>query len=320
MIKNKKGLKLFFRFFVSLILLYYIVSGANLSEIFRSIENVDLKILSFAFSLHFIGIMLSSIRWKILLSAQGISSNLLFLFKSYMVASFLNHFLPSTIGGDSNRAYDSWRLSDNKEKAFAVVLLDRFMGLLTLLLFALISMILSPDLAKIIPNLWYWMILLSIGSIAIIWFIFSPPFRIFRKIEKKNKGLLKKVSGFIYKMDVAFSEFSNKKKYISPAFWLSVLLQFNVVLYYYSISLALGLDLLFIDLFLYVPLLIFITMIPISFNGIGLRENALFLFFAPLGILKAQAIAFAWIEYGMLICLGLIGGIIYFLGNKLAHE
>ncbi|MFZ1289729.1 MAG: lysylphosphatidylglycerol synthase transmembrane domain-containing protein [Melioribacteraceae bacterium] len=298
---------------ISLLLLYFIIHNVEISEIFESIKNAKFEVLIFAFSLHFIGLMLSSLRWKVLLNSQNVNSKIFFLFKSYLVASFFNHFLPSTIGGDSVRAYDSWRLGDNRERALAVVILDRFLGLLTLLLFALISMVLSPDLVKLIPNLWFWAGLLSIGAIGLIWFIFSPPNVLFKKIEKKNKGLLAKVSGFIYKIDVAFSRFSNKRIYILAAFLLSILLQFNVVFYYFAISFALGLNVLFIDLFLIVPIVIIVTMIPISFNGIGLRENALFLFLTPFGVLQSQAIAFAWIEYVMLIFLGIIGGIIYML-------
>jgi len=54
-------------------------------------------------------------------------------------------------------------------------------------------------------------------------------------------------------------------------------------------------------------------MIPISVNGVGLREAALFLFLSQFGVLKSEAIAFAWIEYSMLLILGAIGGIVYTL-------
>ncbi|MCB0753674.1 MAG: flippase-like domain-containing protein, partial [Ignavibacteriae bacterium] len=234
-----------------------------------------------------------------------------FLFKSYLVASFFNHFLPSTVGGDSIRAYDSWKLGDNKEKAFAIVILDRFLGLFTLLIFAIIAMLYSPDLHDKIPQFWFWVFILSIGAATIIWFIFSPPTKFLNKIAQSNKGIVSKFAGIIYKMDVIFSEYVNKKLDLLFAFILSILLQSNVVFYYFAISTALGLPVVLIDYFLIVPLTIFITMIPISFNGIGLRESALFLFLSTYGVLQSEAIAFAWIEYGMLLLLGIIGGIIY---------
>ena len=38
---------------------------------------------------------------------------------------------------------------------------------------------------------------------------------------------------------------------------------------------------------------------------------ALFFFFSFYGIPKTEAIAFAWIEFSMLLLLGIIGGIVY---------
>lgn len=298
---------------ISILLLYFILRDVNFNDILSAIKEADFLILLLAFSLHFIGLLLSSIRWQILLKAQHIDSKLKFLFKSYLVASFFNHFLPSTVGGDSIRTYDSWKLGENKEKAFAVVILDRFLGLLTLLLFAVISMILSPHLSDKIPGIIFWIFLITIGALLIVWFILSPPLKYFENLKNKNKGIISKIAGFIFKIDTAFSQFSDKKGKLFSALGLSFLLQLNVVFYYYLISQSLGLEVAFIDYFLIVPLTIFITMIPISFNGVGLRESALFLFLSQFGVLQAEAIAFAWLEYGMLLLLGIIGGIFYTL-------
>lgn len=306
-------LSFFVKIIISILLMYYVVHDVNFEEIFAAIKSAKFSVLFFAFLLHFVGLFLSSVRWKILLKAQNIDSKLRFLFQSYLVATFFNHFLPSTVGGDSIRTFDSWKLGENKEKAFAVVVLDRFLGLLTLLIFAIISIILSPDIAKVVPNIHLWMIILSFGAAIIIWFILSPPMNFFKQLKEKKNGIVGIVAGLIHKVDVAFSKFSDKKESLLFAFLLSFLLQFNVVLYYYGISFALGLNVTFIDFFLIVPLTIFITMIPISFNGLGLRENALFLFLSPFGVLQTQAIAFAWIEYSMLLVLGTIGGTVYML-------
>ncbi len=305
--------KFIIKIIISAILLYFVVHKVNFKEIFWAIENANFNILLFALFLHIIGLFLSVLRWKILLTIQNVKAKIGFLYLSYWVATFFNLFLPSTVGGDTVRAYDSWKLGDNKEKAFAVIILDRFLGLLALLIFAVISIMFSDDIAKIVPGIHFWAFVISLGAGIIIWFIVSPPLEFFLNLSKNQKGLIGKIAGLINKIDIAFSRFTNKKKSLFLAFILSILLQLNVVLYYYAISLALNLKVEFIDYFLIVPLTIFITMLPISFNGIGLRENALFLFLAPFGVLLSQAIAFAWIEFGMLLIIGAVGGIIYML-------
>ncbi|MCP5063718.1 MAG: flippase-like domain-containing protein, partial [Ignavibacteriae bacterium] len=149
----KSHLKLAVKIFISGILVYFIVKDVNFDDIFESFKSSDKLKLILAFSLHAVGLTVSAIRWKVLLNAQGVQSKIGFLIKSYMVATFFNHFMPSTVGGDSVRAYDSWRLGENKTKALAVVMVDRFMGLLTLLVFVIIATFFTEKITSKIPNL-----------------------------------------------------------------------------------------------------------------------------------------------------------------------
>ncbi len=275
--------------------------------------SANIWILLLAFSLHAIGLYVSALRWHILLGAQNVDSKVSFLFKSYLVATFFNHFLPSTVGGDSVRAYDSYRLGKDKADAFAVVIVDRFMGLLTLLIFVIISMFFTDKITEKIPDLGLWVALLIAGFLGIIWFVFTPDLKIFEYLKNSGNKIIAKIGSLLYKIANAFWQFSSKKSILFKALLLSIILQTNVVFYYYLISVGLHFSIPFYNFFLIVPLTIFIMMLPISVNGIGLRENALYFFFSFYGILKSQSIAFAWTEFAMLLLLGIIGGITYVL-------
>lgn len=279
----------------------------------ESFKSSNKLILVLAFSLHAVGLTVSAIRWKVLLKAQNVDAKIGFLIKSYMVATFFNHFMPSTVGGDSVRTYDSWRLGENKSKALAVVMVDRFMGLLTLLIFVIIATFFTEKITSQIPNLTLWLILLSAGAVSIVVFILSPPLKLFERLTQNKNKIVKKIGSLFYRLGSAFSQFSTKKEALVKALGLSILLQANVVFYYFLISEALSFNIDIINFFLIVPLTIFIMMIPISLNGIGLRENALFFFLSFYGIVKSQAVTFAWLEYGMLLVLGILGGIVYAL-------
>lgn len=311
--KFNSHVKLAIKIFISGVLLYFIVKDVNFDEIFESFGSSNKLILVVAFSLHAVGLTISAIRWRVLLEAQGIKSKIGFLIQSYLVATFFNHFMPSTVGGDSVRAYDSWRLGENKAKAFAVVMVDRFMGLLTLLIFVIVAFFFTGKITSQIPYLNIWLIILAAGAISIIWFILFPPLKLFIKLQNNSNSIVKKVGSLFHKLGSAFVQFSEKKEALLKALFLSLLLQANVVFYYFLISEALGFNIDFINYFLIVPLTIFIMLIPISLNGIGLRENALFFFLSFYGVLKSEAVTFAWLEYGMLLILGVIGGIVYAL-------
>lgn len=307
----KKNLLFVLKVVISATLLYFLVRGVNFDDILTTLKSADKLLLVFAFLLHGIGLYVSALRWKVLLKAQNVDSKIMYLVKSYIVGIFFNHFMPSTIGGDSVRAYDSWRLGENKAKALAVIVIDRLMGLLALLTFVLIATFFAQEITNNIPSLYLWLALLSSIILGLLWFIFLPPIKLVQKIVESRIPLLSKIAGLFLKIANAFVQFNSKKPALVKSFILSVLLQANVVFYYYLISVALGFNISIEHFFLIVPLTIFIMMIPISLNGIGLRENAFAFFFSFYGIAKSQAISFAWTEFSMLLILGVIGGVVY---------
>jgi len=155
-------------------LMYWILQGTDLREIIYSIQAAHLPLLVAAFSLSFLGYFISVNRWRILLKAQGISARVYYLIKSFMVSTFFNNLLPSTIGGDVIRVYDTWRLGVPKGSALAVILVDRFLGLLALMLVAVLGFFASNSFAGEIPFLSVWVF----GGLSLlllfVWVVFNP--------------------------------------------------------------------------------------------------------------------------------------------------
>jgi glycosyltransferase 2 family protein len=292
---------------VSAGLIYWLLRGTELAAIWQAIQGASLWLLLLAFSLHLGGFIISSYRWQLLLRVRHTQASIPFLLKSYMVAVFFNNFLPSTIGGDAYRAYDSWRLGQTKSDSVAIVFVDRFLGLFSLALFALLSAFIGNELTESIGSLYLWLALGAIGMLGMIWIMFVPSPRLVKLIQTIQFPLWRKVKILVE----AFLAFQGEQKALVKALVLSMLLQVNVIIHYYLIALALGLSLPFYSFFLIIPLATVIMMVPISVNAIGIRENVFAFFFAPFGILVPQAIAFAWLAYGMVLIQGVLGGIVY---------
>ncbi len=312
-IKKKKFILFFLKIIISACLLYYILQKTNFSEIFHAINSANIILLIVAFLMHLIGLIVSSIRWKILLKAQNINSNISYLMKSYLVALFFNNFLPTTIGGDTVRAYDSWRAGKNKAKAVIVIFIDRFLGLFVLILFVSTALFFENKLTVKIPFLHLWTILGSLSMLLIIWLIFIPSKKVIEIIANLHIPFSVKLQRIIEKVINACWEFKGQRNVLGKALLLSVILQVNVVTYYFLISYALDFPIPYYIFYLIVPLAIFTMMLPISINGIGLRENVFFFFFSVFGISQAGAIGFAWIELGFIVAQGSIGGVVYLL-------
>ena len=296
---------------ISAALIYYILNKTNLSEIWVSVKAADPWILLLSFSLHAVGYYASAYRWRVLALAQKMDMPVSYLVKSYAVAMFFNNILPTTIGGDAVRAYDSWRKGFPKLKSIATVGVERFIGLFALVVFAVIAVALTGEINSRVPYLWLWVtitfllmwfvlqgIFLQQGKAKVLAKIFSlPGFSIFGKIVKKFSD--------------AFVNFRGKNKELAISIALSLLLQINVIFHYYLISEALGLDVPFIKFWVIIPIALFVQMIPVSINGIGIRENLYVFFLGLYGASVASSIAFSWIAYGMILLLGLFGGILY---------
>ncbi|MCA9925288.1 MAG: flippase-like domain-containing protein [Anaerolineales bacterium] len=305
----KKLILNIFKFVISGGLIFWILRGTNLTEIFDAVRSANFWLVFIAFSMHLLGFTISAYRWRMLLRTRGSDTSILFLVESYIVGMFFNNFLPSTIGGDVYRAYDSWRLGQSKSSALAVVFVDRFLGLLALMLFAFIALLNANELTNSIPYLFVWVFLGVLSMSAFVWLIFMPPRWLPGLIAQLKLPFGKKIHTIIE----AFLAFRGQRQVLLKALALSALLQANVVVHYYLIARAMNLPIPLFSFFLIIPLTTVITMLPISVNGIGVRENAYAFFFAAFAVTQPQAVAFAWIAYGMVVLQGVIGGIVYAL-------
>ena len=292
-------------------LLYWLIHDLELKQVGLVIADANVGLLSLAFMMFFLGYLITAFRWRMLLSAQGVHARIGFLVQSFMVAIFFNNLLPSTIGGDIVRVYDSWRLGNSRSGAASVVIVDRLMGLLALASYALITVMTAKQLADLIPALPALVLGAALGVGGLAWFVFFAPRRLYQSLEQCLDRRTTQPWRIIAKIASAFSAFRGRRGLLVRAFGLSLLLQLNVIVHFIIVSRALGIDIPVLAMFTMIPLSIFVTMLPVSINGIGLREGVFVFFFSAYGIDAVEAIAFAWMALGFVMLQGVIGGILF---------
>ncbi len=292
-------------------LLYWLIHDLELKQVGLVIADANVGLLSLAFMMFFLGYLITAFRWRMLLSAQGVHARIGFLVQSFMVAIFFNNLLPSTIGGDIVRVYDSWRLGNSRSGAASVVVVDRLMGLLALASYALITVMAARQLADLVPALPALVLGAALAVGGLTWFVFFAPLRLYQNLEQYLDRRTTQPWRIIAKIASAFSAFRGRRDLLVRAFGLSLLLQLNVIVHFIIVSRALGIDIPVLAMFTMIPLSIFVTMLPVSINGIGLREGVFVFFFSAYGIDAVEAIAFAWIALGFVMLQGVIGGILF---------
>lgn len=263
----------------------------------------------------YLGLLLTIVRWNILLKAQGIHLKASSLVNYSWLGFFFNGFFPSTIGGDVIKTLYVVKDTGKKASVVSSVIADRVIGLLGLLILSGVSaafMLNRKELFKpilIVYTCW--------GCVLFLLAIYK--FNLHRQ-ALKLKYMPNKLKEALEKLFDSFSVYKNNLLTIFKTVLLSVIVHFLVCVYVYiwgNTALSVGLP--FEQLLVIVPIWLLISFIPISFAGWGTGEAALGFFFKLLGAAYSQGVLIS-IAYkiGMMI-LYLPGGIIflkYFLKNK----
>ena len=98
---------------------------------------------------------------------------------------------------------------------------------------------------------------------------------------------------------------------MAKALLVSFFIQILSILVIYVISLSVHVNVSIIPLFLFVPLINILIMLPVSIGGIGLQEGAFIYFFSRVGITAQEALTVALLFRGITILVSLPGGILY---------
>jgi glycosyltransferase 2 family protein len=285
MMRIPPRLGLALRLAVSAALVAWILRKTPFQTVGAAFRSADLRFVLLALALNLFDTFASVRRWRLLIRAQGGEAPFPGLVRAYFVGIFFNNLLPSTIGGDTVRVVHTSRSGVGRTRALSVVFVDRFVGLLALMLFAVLGALVSGRITARLPSLLAWVL----GGAAAL-------------------GL---AAGLLFLR----LNFQDKGSVLVRAFGWSLLLQTSVMLSSWCLARALHVPIPLPYFFLIVPLALFVMMLPVSINAIGVRENVWAFFFAAFGVSAALGVAVAWLSYGLVLLQALAGGAVYAWGR-----
>ena len=100
------------------------------------------------------------------------------------------------------------------------------------------------------------------------------------------------------------------------SFLLSLLSHFLIILSSFIISRSIQIDLGFLYFLLFIPIIIFVTFLPISIGGLGVRESGYVLLFSQVGLDANFAISLSFLVFFSNILRGLLGGFFLLYNSK----
>ncbi len=291
--------KLAIKLGISLVaILYIFIFKIDLGKFIKMVGAVDLRWLFLALSLHAFGYLISGVRWKAIAKELKIKLPLSFFIKSYLVSTFFGFFLPSRFGGDIVR------IGDFKGKTISgvsTVFYERIVGLFSLVILGIFSILASPP--KVKNLLFFCIFILAIVLLLTFTLLFEPKILLLIPIKGKVGEKIKEVYN-------SFSGLRSSKLFLKTFGW-SLLLQLNVILHYWAIGKSASIKAPLLVYFFLIPTMLILMAIPISFQGIGVRDYFSVSVFPLYGATTEQGFLFASADLFIAIILAAIGFFVY---------
>ena len=286
---------------VSLALMGVVFYRMDLSQFVGLMRGADVRFLAIATGLVIVGLVIGAYRWQRLLMALGISVPLRTLTASYFVGLFFNNFLPTSMGGDVVRIYDVAQYSRQPSASAASVIAERALSSLAQGLIALLGLALGYDIARRFAR-----------EIAVLFAVLCLILLVLLFGDRWGHGIAL-LKGRVREALESISFCLRNKSLALGVVFVSLFFHAVIVLINYAIFEALGAHVSLTYCFLVIPIILFITLLPVSINGLGIREWAYIYFFGQLGLSMTEAVAASLMFFFLLILVSLIGGLIFAL-------
>jgi uncharacterized membrane protein YbhN (UPF0104 family) len=288
------------RFGVTGLLLYWVGSRTDWEKVRVAFAGLDVRYWLGAVGVLIAAQVVSAARWRIFARQLGLERSLAQLTGFYFIGMYFNLLLPTSVGGDVVRAWYLNGGSGKKLRSVAAVLLDRINGVIVLVLVACTAAFLAP------PELPAWIRWSAYGCLAagvcgvmgiaaIAWLGLLPGNR------REQLGMMWEIV-------------RTPQALIATSFY-SLIVQIASVLIAWLVGEGLGASIPLAYYAVFVPMVSLLTMLPISINGVGLREEGTKLFLAPVGVSAEMAVILALLWFAVQLAVSILGGLVYLFGH-----
>lgn len=274
----------------------------HLERVLALLATIDLWTLLAVLGLFGLGQVLSACRWRLALSQMmPAPPALAALFRLCLLGMFWNIFMPSIVGGDVARA-ELLRRAAGGGNAYASVLVDRMLGLLAVVCLGTAALGLALHTGAIAPMDAGGALVLLASMIVFV----TGAFLFGRRLPRFRHPALRR---FVPLRD-ALARFLHRPLVPLLSFGLALAVQLlGSVVPVGLLAQALGIEVAWSAHLVIVPLITLATLLPVSINGLGVRESGYVLLYGQLGVGAdaAFALGFAWSL--VLTAFGLLGGL-----------
>jgi uncharacterized membrane protein YbhN (UPF0104 family) len=299
------------------LLLYFALRGINFGDIgtrlLQSGAAWFFAWMTLAIAVLIFQILLGAMRWQVTSARCNAPLGLIQAFRYNMIGTFFNQTLPSTIGGDAMRLWLVHRTGAGWRYATYSILVDRAISLIALAVVVVVSL---PWSYQLIANHQGRLALVAVDAFAIT---AGLGFLILGRLNwhwLKTWWPTKHVHACaVITNQVLFNRSTGPK---IAALSLAAHVLTTVVVWCAGRALLANAD--FEQIFLLVPPVALITMLPVSIAGWGLREATMMVAFGYAGLAQSDGTMVSLLTGVTAFIAGAIGGLIWIAGPEKADR
>ena len=298
--KTAALLRFCLRLGLSAALLAWLFSDTEPKALLRAAGAMDPAAAGLALALYLLSQVISSVRWRILARALGFGGRWLTYLGYYFVGMYFNLFLPTGVGGDLLKITYLTQGRPMRTMAAGSILMDRILGLAGMF---------------------------TLGGCAALFFTRGLPAEM-RHVLLLG-GALGVLSPFLLPLLPRLVQMSHRSPGERLSSLLGLLSNRGAILSGYSLSVVLqalcmgavavlgqGMGIRVEPGFYYAafPIVALAILLPVSFNGIGVREGGFILLLGLRGVPRESALTLSLAFFTVQVISSLMGGLAYAAG------
>jgi hypothetical protein len=300
-------------------LFYLLFRRVDLAEFAATLRHARYDILALSFLILWIGHLLCVFRWRMLMRPVMPAPSALNLLGIYCIGLFFNLAFPTVVGGDVVKMYYAGKPSRRFAQSFAATFLDRDAGMLAMMVIAVIASIAHPVRLAGVPVL--TIIYSAFAAFVVANFaIFAPGLhRLF--VDGLRRFGLGRLAGKLDTLSGVLQAIGKYPGMLALSLGISLVNQLLVISVTWLVAVGLHIRVAIPYFLVFVPTITLISMIPVSLNGMGLREYAFAALFSGVGVDRESSVALGLISSAIIVLSAIPGGVIYiFFRNRADRE
>jgi glycosyltransferase 2 family protein len=289
----------YLRVAISLALCSFVAWRTSWSDVADRFAGLHFELWLAAVGLLLLGLVGSAWRWQVCARELGFRRGLASLCVYNLVGMYFNLVLPTAVGGDVVRVVYLNGGSGRKWAAFASICLERANSLLVLIGFACVGRLFCPLPLPLWIDVSVWgSAATAILGLGVLWLVHRSPW-----LSATRREQLGPIVELIF-----------ARRLWTRMSVLSLGTQGVGLVLVWCLAVSIDLDVPFSYVCVFMPMLTLLMLLPVSVNGMGIREGGMVLFLAPLGIDAASALTLAFLLFSVGAAVSLLGGLLYVLG------